>query len=275
MVINLKRFKIFFLNSILMVIGSLILQIIKLIFNIYISNKITTEALGMFHLIMVTYIFGITLASSGINITCLKIVSEELALGNFDGVVKSSKKCVYISLLFSLIASFIFYTNSNFIIQYCFKNKVSSNIVHLICIALPLISVSSAISGYFMAVRRVYKIVIGQFLEQGSKIFSIFILFSLFSNNASLQNICFILILGDVISEIVCFIYLTLIYFFDIRLHFSVSATKKQKNFLSRIFEILLPISATSCIKSGISSFKQLIIPSSLQKNGKNGFLHD
>ena len=47
-----------------MVISSFILQIIKLVFNIYVSNQISREALGVFQLIMTTYIFGITLCAS-------------------------------------------------------------------------------------------------------------------------------------------------------------------------------------------------------------------
>ena len=60
----MKRFKVFLLNSLLMVGSSFILQIIRLIFNIYVSNKIEREALGVFQLIMTTYLFGITLAAS-------------------------------------------------------------------------------------------------------------------------------------------------------------------------------------------------------------------
>ena len=60
----MKRFKIFILNSLLMVGSSLFLQIIRLIFNIYVSNKIEREALGVFQLIMTAYMFGITLAAS-------------------------------------------------------------------------------------------------------------------------------------------------------------------------------------------------------------------
>ena len=160
----MKRLKIFFLNSVLMIVSSFLLQIIRLIFNIYISNKITPEALGIFQLIMVTYIFGITLASSGINISCMRVVSEEYALGNDAGVKKSSKNCIKISLILSIIASLIFYLNAEFIVQNCFQSKVSIRIVHLICLSLPLISISSAITGYFMAVRRIYKTIFGQFL---------------------------------------------------------------------------------------------------------------
>ena len=128
----MKRFKIFFLNSLLLIISSFILQLIKLIFNIYISNHISSEALGVFQLIIVTYSFGITLASSGINISCIRVVSEELAIGNNYEVRSSSLSCIKISLLISLFASFIFFINSNFIVKYCFiyssySSKVSSN----------------------------------------------------------------------------------------------------------------------------------------------------
>lgn len=253
-----------------MIASSLLLQVIRLIFNIYVSNKITPETLGVFQLIMVTYMFGITLASSGINISCMRVVSEEFAFGNDYGVRKSSKKCIKISLFLSILASFIFYLNDDFIVKYCFQEKVSRNIVYLICSALPLISVSSAITGYFMAVRRVYKTVVGQFLEQISKIIAIIILFNLYTTNGSLENICFVLILGDVISEIISFTYLVIIYIFDLNYHFSTLKASSSENFIFRICRILFPVAFTSCIKSGISTFKQLIIPSSLERNGKN-----
>ena len=47
-----------------MVGSSLFLQIIRLVFNIYVSNQIEREALGVFQLIMTAYMFGITLAAS-------------------------------------------------------------------------------------------------------------------------------------------------------------------------------------------------------------------
>ena len=206
--IYLKRFKIFIFNAILLVLSSLILHIIKLIFNIYISNRISTEALGVFQLIMVTYSFGITLASSGTNISCMRVVSEEYAIGNEYGVIKSSKKSINISIFLSLFASLIFFTNSDFIVVTCFKSTVSNHIVYLICLSLPFISISSALNGYFMAVRRIYKTIPGQFLEQISKIISTIILLNLYAKDNSLEKICFALILGDLISEIIAFTYI-------------------------------------------------------------------
>lgn len=60
----MKKIKVFLFNSILMVGSTFALQLIKFIFNIYVSNKIEREALGVFQLIMTVYLFGITLAAS-------------------------------------------------------------------------------------------------------------------------------------------------------------------------------------------------------------------
>ena len=264
----MKRFKVFLFNSLLMMASSLILQIIKLVFNIYISNNIDKESLGVFHLIMTIYIFGITLASSGISIACTRVVSEEMAVCNDFGVRKSSKMCIYISLIVGILASTIFCFFADFITNVCFHNKVSKIIVYLISIALPIISISSSIIGYFLAVRRVYKTVVGQFLEQISKIMAIVILLKIYLPIGTLEGICFALILGDVISEIISFIYLLIIYYFDINKYFNKFINKTNNNFLFRIFRIFAPVALTSYFRSGLSSIKQLIIPSSLEKSG-------
>ena len=264
----MNRFKTFLLNSLLVVISTLMLQIIKLIFSIYVSNNISSEALGVFQLIMSTYIFGITLASSGVNIACTRVVAEEIALKSPNGVKKATSKCILISLILGFSASLIFYTNSRFIVTNCFHNKVSTNIVYLICIALPIISISSAINGYFTSNGRVYKTVIGNFLEQISKIIACILLLKKYLSTGNLEYICYSLILGDVISEIISFTYFVIIYIFDIKLHFSTTKVSTSNNFLNRILKILLPVAMTSYIRSGLSTIKQLIIPSSLEKSG-------
>ena len=60
----MNKFKVFLLNSLLMVGSTFALQVIRLVFNIYVSNRIDKEALGVFQLIMTVYLFGITLAAS-------------------------------------------------------------------------------------------------------------------------------------------------------------------------------------------------------------------
>lgn len=190
-----------------------------------------------------------------------------MALHDNNGIRKSIIKCILISLLFGIIASILFCINSNFIVKFCFHNKVGNIIVYLIAIALPMISLSSCISGYFTAVRRVYKSIIANFLEYIAKIiFTILLL----RNNVStdnIENICFALILGDVLSEVVSFTYNIIVFTFDLEIHIE-NNFKIKDSYLNRIFKIFIPVALTSYIKSGLSTIKQLIIPSSLEKNG-------
>ena len=113
-----------------MIITSLIFRVIDIYFTAYISQKIGAEMLGIYQLIMSVYLFGITLATSGINLTVTRIISEELAVDNPSGIKNVMKKCLYISLTTSLLASFLFFWNADFIVSYCLHNRVSKSIIY-------------------------------------------------------------------------------------------------------------------------------------------------
>ena len=190
-----------------------------------------------------------------------------MALANNIGIKKSIKNCILISLGLSITIGFIFSINSSWIVKNCFHNKVGKSIVYLISVALPMISVSSCISGYFTAVGRVYKSIIANFLEYGAKIIITIFLLKRYLPDGNIENICFALVLGDVFSEVCSFTYNIFAFTFDINYHF-IEPSKSKNSFLHRIFRILLPIGFTSYIRSGLSTLKQIIIPTSMKKSG-------
>ena len=132
--IILNRFKVFIFNTLVLIATSLVFRVIDIYFTSYISQKIGAEMLGIYQLIMSVYLFGITLATSGINLAVTRIISEELAIDNIGGVKKVMKKCLYISLVTSLTASFLFFWNADFIVSYCLHGRVSKSIVYFICL---------------------------------------------------------------------------------------------------------------------------------------------
>ena len=127
----MKKIKNFILNSLILLVSSIILQIIGMFFNVYISNKIGSEAVGIFTLVMSVYLFGIALANSGINIASTRVISEELACDNIPGAKIATKKCIIISLITGLIASLIFFVFCDYkitLLFYCFVTFNRSNI---------------------------------------------------------------------------------------------------------------------------------------------------
>ena len=265
----MRRFKFFIFNTSFLIITSLIFRGIDIYFTAYISKKIGSEMLGIFNLIMSVYLFGITLATSGINLAVTRVVSEELALDNPGGVKKVMKKCLYITLITSISTSLIFWANTDFIIEKCLQSKVDKSIVHLFCLALPPIAMSSAISGYFAGVRRIYKNAIGQFIEHVSKVIITTFIINIYLPHG-IEYACFSLILGDLISEIISFSYIYIIYLLDKKRYSNSPELVKEQHYTHRLLRISIPIAITSNIRSGLSTFKQLIIPSSLQKSGIN-----
>ena len=87
-------------------------------------------------------------------------------------------------------------------------------IKYLICIALPFIAMSSAINGYFTAVRRVYKNALSKFFEEFVKIVCTAFLLSLIMPKG-IDYACYSLILADVISEVLSFFALYIFYKYD------------------------------------------------------------
>lgn len=261
--------KTFLYNTFILLLSSVILQIINTFFNIYISNTIGEEAVGVFSLVMSVYMFGITLASSGINIATTRVVSEELACKNEIGAKKAAKKSIFFSLTFGICSSLIFLFCADFITINCLHNRISKNIIYLICIALPFISMSSAINGYFTAVRRVHKNAFAKFGEEFIKVGFTAFIFNLFMPNG-IDSACYSLILADVVSEITSFMHLYFLYLHDNTSSIMESRYRDLDSYNYRILRITVPVAITSYIRSGLLTLKQLIIPSSLQNSGMN-----
>lgn len=265
----MKRFKSFIFNTSVLIITSLIFRGIDIYFTAYIAQKIGSEQVGIYQLVMSVYLFGITLATSGINLAVTRVISEELALDNVGGVKKVMKRCLYITLITSIFTSLIFWVNADFLSSKWFHGKVNKSIIYLFALALPPISMSSAISGYFAGVRRIYKNAIGQFIEHTAKVFVTAILINLFLPKG-LNFACFSLILGDLLSEIISFLYIYIIYIFDKRKYNNSTEILQSTSYTHKLLRISIPIAITSYIRSGLTTMKQLIIPSSLEKSGIN-----
>lgn len=260
-----KKSKLFFINGTILTITALLMKFATLIFNIYISNQIGSEAVGIFSLVMAVYLFFITVATSGLNIAVTVIVSEKFALNKEKLGIKAIRTCIFFSLLLGILAGGLILLFSDFITNKCLHNMVSSKPLFFIAIGLPFIAMSSCITSYFTSIRKAYKNAITQIFEFIIKI--IITIFLLKINiSKGVEYICISLILADVISEICSFSLIFILYIIDIKL----KRLNNVRSFGQRInvIKIAFPVALTSYIRSGLSTLKQLIIPTQLEKSG-------
>lgn len=260
-----KKSKLFFINGTILTITALLMRFTTLIFNVYISNQIGSEALGIFSLVMAVYLFFITVSTSGLNIAVTVIVSEKFALNKEKIGIKAIRTCILFSLLLGISAGGLIILLSDFITDKCLHNMVSVKPLFYIAIGLPFIAMSSCITSYFTSVRKAYKNAFTQIFEFIIKIIMTIILLKI-NISKGVEYICISLILADVISEICSFSLIFILYIIDIKL-------KNLNNVRSlgqriNIVKIAFPVALTSYIRSGLSTLKQLIIPTQLEKSG-------
>ncbi len=260
-----EKSKLFFINGSILTATALLMKFASLVFSIYVTNKIGSEAVGIFTLIMTVYLFFITIATSGLNVAVSVLVSEYFAKDKGKLAIKTIRTCILCSLLLGLFASFLIIIFSNFIINVCLHNRVSSKILFYIGAGLPFIAMSACINSYFTSIRKAYKNAITQVFEFVVKVIATIYLLKM-NISKGVENICISLILADVISEVCSFTLVYILYKLDIR-------SKKYNNIHSfgqrlNILKISFPVAVTSYIRSGLSALKQLIIPSQLEKSG-------
>ena len=261
----MRKAKKFLINTVILSITSAILGFIGVSFNVYISNTITNEALGLYQLIMSVYMFSITIATSGINLASTRIVSEEFAKGYYSGSKRALKQCIIYSLIFGIIASILLFIIAPTISRYWLHNKISPNVFYITSISLPFISVSSSLNGYFTSMRKASKTASIRLIEQLITIVCTVYFLKIFPKN-DIDLSCLSLILGSTIGDMISFIYSYFLYYMDQKSF--VSKKKSLQNYNKKIFHIAIPVAITSYIRSGLSTIKQMLIPMRLELSG-------
>lgn len=258
----LKKAKTFLVNSVILIITSLVTKIICSTFDVFVANKVGSEALGVFGLISSTYFFFVTLASSGINLATTKVMSEELELNPNANTKYILKKSLLFSGITGGLSCLLLILFTPYVVKHFLLNKVSNIVIYVLALSLPFISLSASMSSYFYAKRKVLSVSISQVLSQLVRMILIYVLL-FFANNISTSILC--LVTGAVASEIATFVLHYFIYRKESKKEQSICSTK---NISKRIMKIAIPIALTSYIRAGLNTIKHVLIPLRLKLTG-------
>lgn len=260
----------FLYNALLLIGVSLAMRTIGMYFNVYISNKIGAEAMGVYSLVGGVYGFGITLATSGINLAVMRLISKDLGVNKNISTISSMKKCLIYATFFGVLSGTVLLSTSKIIAYYWLDDLRTIKSLRILAISLPFIALSSALNGYFTAIRKSYKNAITVFLEQLIKIaITVFLLLRILPEG--IENACISLALGTLGAEILSFLSIAILYIKEKKqTPYTLYGNKTTKNHLRsrELFSITLPIAFSSYIRSALISIEHSLIPQGLRKFG-------
>lgn len=258
------KVKRFLINGALLTIASVITQLLGMLFRIYMSNKIGAEAIGLYQLITTVYIFAVTAVTSGITLLVTRLVTEAVALGNLDKVNSIVKKCMAVAVIASILVGGVMYFGSGFIANNVIKQSGAEISLKVLAPSLIFIAISACARGYFYAMRQAIKTAGEQLIEQTIEI-GVFALLVGFMAPMGIEYACCAVAIGATASEIITAVYSMLMYRLSAR-----KLNDKSKSFpiKKHILFIALPVTASACLRSGLSVVEHSTIPSGLQKYG-------
>ncbi len=268
-----SKTRVFFLNGLAVTLTSLIIRGVSVAFNIYVSSVAGAEAMGLFSLITSVYGFFITIACSSINLGTTRLISESIGEGDDKLLHDSLKVCIRHALITGALASLILFSFSGFIGKQLLYDERCTLSLKAVSFSLLPISLTSCLSGYFTAVRRVKVNSFFQIVTQALKIFATAALLSQFLKFGA-EYACLCLVLGTVISEAISLVVNIVLYLKDKAKHLPKGGGAEDKGLsdgiVKKICRITFPVTFSACIRSLFNTIQHILIPRGLKLSGSS-----
>lgn len=256
------------INTLILTGTSLLLRTVGLSFRVYISNKIGAEGMGLYQLIISVYIMAITFATSGISIAVTKLVAEEKAKGSEAAARSILKKALALGTSFGVLAMMLLFLGADLIAELWLNDERTVMPLKILSLSLPFIGISSCLKGYFLAQKKAIKPASSLIIEQFTEIFIVVSILNIFLPKG-LEYACSAIFIGNTLSEVVSCSYMAIFYFTEKRRKLQIKSHRaKPKNPYKRIFQMSLPVAASSYVRSALIAIENILIPQGLKKFG-------
>ncbi len=252
-------------NTILLTAASFLMRTVSVSFNVYLTNKIGADGIGLFQLIAAVYAMAITFSVAGIRLAATRLVADNLSSDKYSER-KIMRLCLFYSLICGTAMALIMSGFADLIGAKWICDLRSVPSLKLLSLSLPFVSMSAALGGYFTAVSKLVRYTAVQFAEQLFKIaVTVFSLKSVLTHG--LEASCVAIVFGITSAEVFSLVCSYTLY------RFSSPKNKTQKNVKSiakKLLRIALPDAIGSEMRSVLMTVEHLLIPVGFRKSGSN-----
>ncbi len=248
-------------NVIIMTATALAVRSAGIKLNMFLSGAIGAEGLGLYNLVMSVFFLASGISVSGMSVAVTRITAQELALRNEKTCLGALKSCMITSVTLSLIAAVIMVSLSGVTSRYWIKDAATSNSICMIALALPFVSASAMLRGWYLAKNRIIIPSLAQLFEQFIRYFSCLLIVPTLSGLKN--NLCFCVVICDVLAEFAGCIFIVIAFFASERIK---SKTPYQVG--RRIADNALPVTASHYLSSILRTVENTLLPTCLVSFG-------
>ncbi len=258
----MKGRKAFLYNGAILTLVGFAMRAVTLFLGAYIASTIGAEGVGLQGLIAVIYSFAVTFATSGVGLSVTRLVA--VSLGEGEGGERILRGAFIYALVFGTAATALLFSLCSFIGASVLSDVRTVSALRILSLSLLPIALSSVISGYFVAVRRVTLNAVVQVAGQILRI-ALTVILLLYMSDGSTEGAVRALATGTVITEAVCFFIALIEYILDRRIYGDM---RKRGYAVSEVAAMALPLAFSAYVRSFLMSLEHSLIPKRLIDRG-------
>ncbi len=282
---NARRFAV---NALLLIAVNLFMRTVGVAFNVYLSRRAGGEVMGLYSLLFGVYGLALTLGCAGINLGTTRMVAD--VMGQFcppepisrpdtaaDAACRLAiravlRRCLTYSAFCGTGAGILLFLGAPLIGAHWLGDARTILSLRVLALTLPPVAVSSALGGYFTAVRRIGKNaavgILGQFLRVG---FCAYLLTLWLPEGVEMT--CLALVLGGAMSEFCGFLFNLAAFLYDRRRYLlsrssAACDTDATEGATGKLLGITLPVTLAATARSGLLTLQHALIPKGLKASG-------
>ncbi len=246
-----------FYSALLLTAVNLLLRLVSTSFQVHISTRIGAAGVGLLQLVLSVSSLAMTAGIAGVRTATMYLTAEELGKKHPEYVSNVLLKCCLYSLICSTTVSVILYTAAPMMARHWIGNIHVVGAIRLFSLFLPLICLSSCMTGYFTAANRIGTLVLVEVLEQLCYMAVTMAALLYWAGNDP-EKACQAVVLGSGVSACV-----TLLCLFCVHMRSRVRPGKSLP-IASRLLQTAVPLAIADDVKSGISTTENLMVPKRL-----------
>lgn len=235
-----------------------------MIFRVYLSNRIGTEGMGLYQLVMSVYALFTTFSTAGLTVSVSRLTGEALGMNNPDNACLAARRFkntgIAFALLLGAVSLTVMFTASRFTAQYLLSDMRTVLPMKILSVSMPFMAVAACYKGYWIASHRVIITASAQLLEQLVKIAVTYFFFaSYLSVTTDIGKLTTRITIGLSAGEAFSTLYFIVFDVFSKKHRFPDG----EKRFcpLSRITGIVLPIGASAYVTGILHTIESVLIP--------------
>ena len=249
-------------GALLLTATNLLLRLISIGFNVFLSYRIGAEGLGLLQLIGTIGAFALLLGTSGIRTSAMYLAAEEFGHRRTGGVKQAMRACLRYGLLVSTVAGLGLMLLSGRIASTLLRDERATLSLWVMGLLLPFSCLCGIMTGYYTACGRIRQLV---GIEIAERLISVALTLLLLLCWTDARRACCAITLGSSLGCVFDFFLLYARYRRDVR-HVHAS----QGAMTPRLLRLCVPLALNDYLRAGLTTAEQLLIPYGLSRWGSS-----